>query len=156
MNILVSIMGNLVTTTNLSTKKLTFSSPGNIDTIFQLDDWSTNHILVYILNIIYILQILNQIRETILNLVYHNKHYTEKWNTPNTNGGPGNQSFICKVSEVVNKLHTHLNTCMNDENLLLTYNYYIEKYHLVYHSEGVYNEENVLHLSSVYYNGLLE
>ena len=45
---------------------------------------------------------------------------------------------------------------MNDEILPLTYNYYIEKYHLGYHLEGVYNKEGVLHLYSVYYNRLPE
>ena len=55
---------------------------------------------------------------------------------------------------MVNQLHTHLNPCMNDENLPLTYNYYIDKYHLGYHLEVVYTNEGILYLSSVYYNGL--
>ena len=53
-------------------------------------------------------------------------HYTStSFSTPNTNAGTGNQSFVCKGYEVVHQLHTHLNPCMNDENLPLTYNYYI-------------------------------
>ena len=71
-------MGNLLTTTNMTPQKLTFSSPGSIDTMFLLDDLSTNHILVLILYIIYILHSLNQIREDIYNLVYHNKNYIDK------------------------------------------------------------------------------
>ena len=42
------------------------------------------------------------------------------FSTPNTNGGPGNQSLICKVYEVVYQLHTHLNPYMNDGILPLT------------------------------------
>ena len=57
---------------------------------------------------------------------------------------------------MVHQIHTHLNPCINDENLPLTYNYYIEKYHMGYQLYGVYNEESILHLSSVYYNGLTE
>ena len=55
-------------------------------------------------------------------------HYTSTYDscsTPNTNGEPGNKSFICKGYELVHQLHTHLNPCMNDEHLPLTYNYYI-------------------------------
>ena len=84
-------------------------------------------------------------------------HYTSTSNScsnQNTNGGPGNQSFIFKVYKVVHQQHKNLNPFMNGENLPLTYNYYIEKYHLGYHLEGVYKEEGILHLSSVYYNGL--
>ena len=77
---LVSTIVNLVTTTNLTPQELTFSSAGNIDTMLLMYGLSTNHILVLILYIIYILHIINQIRETISNLVYHNKHYTDKWN----------------------------------------------------------------------------
>ena len=66
-----------------------------------------------------------------------------------------NHSFE-KGYEVVNQLHTHLNPCMNDEILPLTYKYYIEKYHLGYHLEGAYDKKGILHLSSVYYNGLPE
>ena len=70
------------------------------------------------------------------------RHYTStsKYNSiTNNNGGPGNQSFIYKGYEVLHQLHTHLNPCMNDENLPLTWNYYIEKYHLGYHLEGLYS-----------------
>ena len=45
---------------------------------------------------------------------------------------------------------------MNDEHLPLPYNYYIDKYHLGYHLEGVYNEEGILYMSNVYYNRLTE
>ena len=67
-----------------------------------------------------------------------------------------NQPLICKGYEVVHQLHTHLNPYMNDKNLPPTWNYYIKKYHLGYHLEGVYNKEGILHLSNVYYNGLPE
>ena len=58
-------------------------------------------------------------------LIIHYTYTCTYFSTPNTNGGPGDQSFICKVYEVVNQLHTNLNPCINDENLPLTYNYYI-------------------------------
>ena len=45
---------------------------------------------------------------------------------------------------------------MNDEHLPLPYNHYIDKYHLEYHLKGVYNEEGILHMYSVYYNELPE
>ena len=70
-------------------------------------------------------------------------YYTSTSNsfiTPNTNEGPGNQLFLCKGYEVFHKLHTKLNPCMNDHNLPLAWNYYIEKYHMGYQLEGVYNE----------------
>ena len=35
-----------------------------------------------------------------------------------------------KGYEVVNQIHTHVNPCINDENLPLTYNYYIENNYL--------------------------
>ena len=57
--------------------------------------------------------------------------------------GPENQSSVCKGCEVVNQLRIHLNPCMNDEKLPLTYNYYIEKYHLGFYSAGVYNKEGI-------------
>ena len=66
---------------------------------------------------------------------------SNSFSTPNTNGGPENQLFICKGCEVVNQLHTNLNPCMNNDNLPLAWNYYIEKYDMGYHLEGVYNEE---------------
>ena len=43
-------------------------------------------------------------------------HYTStsiSFSNPNTNGGTGNQSLICKGCEVVHQLHTNLNPCMN-------------------------------------------
>ena len=53
-------------------------------------------------------------------------------------------------------MHTHLNPCTNDKILPLTYNCCIEKYHMGYHLEGVYNKEGILHLYNVNYIGLPE
>ena len=74
-------------------------------------------------------------KPNILLIIHYTSNYT-LFSTPNTNGGPGNQSFICKGYEVVNQLNTNMNPCIKDEIFPLTYNYYIEKYHLGYHSEG--------------------
>ena len=52
-------------------------------------------------------------------LIIHYTYTYTSFSTPNTNGVSGNQSFICKVYEVVNQLHTNLNSCINDENLPL-------------------------------------
>ena len=81
-------------------------------------------------------------KPNILLIIHYTYTYTS-FSTPNKNGGPGNQSSICKGREVVNQLRIHLNPCMNDENLPLTYNYYIERYNLGYHPEEVYNKEGI-------------
>ena len=131
-------MDNLVTTTNMTTQKLTLRSPGNIDTLLLVCGWITNHIVVLVQYIIYILQILNQIRKGITNLAYHKKlsrqmkpniliilHYIStstysSFSTPNTNLGPGNQSLVWKKYDAAHHLHTHLNPHNNDKHLPLT------------------------------------
>ena len=45
---------------------------------------------------------------------------------------------------------------MNEEILPLPYNYDTDKYQMVYHLQGGYKEEVVLHMSSVNYNRLPE
>ena len=87
-------------------------------------------------------------KPNILLIIHYTSTYTS-FSTPNTSIVPWNNPFICKGYEVVHQIHTHLNPCMNDENLPLTWNNYIEKYHLGYHLEGVYNEEGILHMYSV-------
>ena len=82
-------------------------------------------------------------KPNILLIIHYTSTYT-LFSTPNKNGRPGNQSFICKGNEVVNQLHTHLNPCINDENLPLTYHYYMEKYHLGYQLEGAYDRYSII------------
>ena len=50
-------------------------------------------------------------------LIIHYTSTSTSFSKPNTNGGPGNQSFICKGYEVFHQVHTHLNLCMNNEHL---------------------------------------
>ena len=47
-------------------------------------------------------------------LIIHYNSTSASFSTPHTNGGPGNQSLICKVYEVLHQLHTHLKPCIND------------------------------------------
>ena len=89
-------------------------------------------------------------------LIIHYTSTSNSFSTPITNSIPDHQSFFFKVYEVVHQQHKNLNPFMNDENLPLKQNDYIDKYNMGYHLEGVYNEEGILHLSSVYYNGLTQ
>ena len=58
---------------------------------------------------------------------------------------------------MAHKLHTFLNSHMNEEMLPLPYSYDTEKDNIVYHlCGGGYKEEFVLHMSSVNYNRLPE